>query len=62
MVKNPPANAGDAGSTPELGRSPGEGNGNPVQYSCWEIPWTEKPGELQSMGSQRVGQDLATKQ
>jgi len=34
MVKNPPANAGDAGLIPELGRSPGEGNGNPLQYSC----------------------------
>ena len=34
MVKNPPANAGDVGSIPGLGRSPGEGNGNPLQYSC----------------------------
>ena len=34
MVKNLPANAGDAGSIPESGRSPGEGNGNPLQYSC----------------------------
>ena len=34
MVKNPLANAGDAGSTPVLGRSPGEGNGNPLQCSC----------------------------
>ena len=51
MVKNPPANAGDLGSIPWFGRSLGEGNGNPLQYS-WEIPWTEKPGRLQSMGSQ----------
>ena len=29
---------------------------------AWEIPWTEKPGRLESMGSQRVGHDLATKQ
>ena len=29
---------------------------------AWEIPWTEEPGELQSMGSQRVGHDLVTKQ
>ena len=36
MVKNPPANAGDSGSNPGLGRSPGEGNGNPLQYSCLE--------------------------
>ena len=36
MVKNPPANAGDRGSIPDLGRSPGVGNGNPLQYSCLE--------------------------
>ena len=36
MVKNPPANAGDLGSIPGLGRSPGEGNGYPLQYSCLE--------------------------
>ena len=39
MVKNPPSNAGDAGDLgliPGLGRSPGEGNGNPLQYSCLE--------------------------
>ena len=37
MLKNPPANAGDtrdAGSVPRSGRSPGGGNGNPLQYSC----------------------------
>ena len=34
MVKNLPANAGDQGSVPELGRSPGEGKGYPLQYSC----------------------------
>ena len=33
VVKNPPANAGDGGSIPGLGKSPGEGNGNPLQYS-----------------------------
>ena len=41
MVKNPPANAGDirdAGSNPGLGRSPGGGNGNPLQCSCLENP------------------------
>ena len=108
MVKNLPAKAGDArdsGSIPRLGRSPGEGSGNSLQYCClenpidrgawwaavqgvaksqtrlsdftftfhfhaldkemathssvlaWKIPWTEKPGRLQSMGSQRVRQD-----
>ena len=49
--------AGDPGSIPGLGRSPGEGNGNPLQYSCLKIAWTEEPGRLQSMGSQRVGHD-----
>ena len=41
MVKNPPANAGDSrvmGSIPGLGRSPGDGNGNPIQYSCLGNP------------------------
>ena len=38
MVKNPPANAGDSGSIPGSGRSPGEGNGNPLQYSCLGNP------------------------
>ena len=37
---------GDAGLTPGLGRSPGEGQDNPLQYSSWRIPWTEKPGGL----------------
>ena len=37
-VKNPPASAGNAGSIPESGRSPGEGNGNPLQYSCLGNP------------------------
>ena len=36
VVKNPPASAGDLGSIPGLGRSPGERNGNPLQYSCLE--------------------------
>ena len=38
MVKNLPANAGNMGSIPGLGRSPGEGNGNLPQYSCLENP------------------------
>ena len=38
VVKNPPANAGDTGSIPGLGRSPGKGNGNSLQYSCLENP------------------------
>ena len=60
VVKNLPANAGDMGSIPGSGRSLGEGNSNPCQYSCWEIPQTEEPGWLQSMESQRVGCDWAT--
>ena len=49
MIKNLPANAGDAGhmgSIPGSERSPREGNGNPLQYSCWRIPRTGEPGGL----------------
>ena len=56
--KEPPANAEDPrhmGLIPGSGRSPGEGNGTPLHYSGLEISWTEEPGGLQSMGSQRVG-------
>ena len=56
-VKNLPVNAGDirdADSIPGSGRSPGGGNGNPLQYSCLKMPWTEEPGGLQSMGLPRV--------
>ena len=38
VVKNPPAVAGDTGLIPELGRYPGGGHGNPLQYSCLEEP------------------------
>ena len=38
MVKNPPANTGDSGLIPGSGRSPGERNGNPLQYSCLGNP------------------------
>ena len=38
LVRNLPANAGDMGLSPVLGRSPGEGNGTPLQYSCLENP------------------------
>ena len=38
VVKNLPVNAGDVGSIPGLGRSPGEGNGGPLQYSCLGNP------------------------
>ena len=56
-------NAGDAGSIPGLGRSPGVGNGNPLPYPCLENPWTEEPGGLYSpWDRKRVGHDLTTKQ
>ena len=51
--------AGDAVLIPGSGRYPGEGNGN-LTYStilAWRIPWTEEPGRLQSIGSQRVRRD-----
>ena len=53
--KESTCNAGDPGSIPGSGRSPEEGKGNPLQYSCLEIPWTEERGGLQSLGSQGVG-------
>ena len=52
MVKNPPANAGDTGSVPGSGRSPGEGNGDPFQYSFLENPMDRGAWwAIQSMGS-----------
>ena len=48
---------GDLGSIPGSGSSPGEGNGNPLQYSCLENPMDRGAGRLQSMGLQRVGHD-----
>ena len=55
--KKPACNAEDLSLIPGLGRSPGGGHGNPLQYSCLENSVTEKPGGLQSMGSQRVRHD-----
>ena len=52
MVKSLATNAGDIrdmGLIPGLGRLPGEGNGNLLQHSCLENPWTEEPGALQSI-------------
>ena len=51
-------NAGDLGSIPGSGRSPGDGNGNPLQYSCLENPMEEEPGGLHPMGLQRVKTQL----
>ena len=56
-VKASAWNAGDLGLIPGSRRSPGEGNGHPLQYSCLENPWRKEPGRLQSKGSQRVGHD-----
>ena len=50
VVKNPSPNARDTGSIPGSGRSPGVGNVDPLQYSCWEIPWAEESSGLQSIG------------
>ena len=43
-----------------LGLTAREGNGTPLQYFAWKIPWMEEPGRLQSIGSLRVGHDWAT--
>ena len=55
VVKTLPANAGDVGSIPGLGRSPGGGNGNPLQYSCLGNPmdrggwWATVHGVIKDM-------------
>ena len=59
VVKNLPANAGDAGSIPGLGRSPGVGNGNSLQYSCLENSMDRETGGVWSKGAQRVGHNWA---
>ena len=58
MVKDSPflaQDAGDAGSVPGSGRSPGGEHGNPLQFFAWRIPWTEESGGLQSIGLRKVG-------
>ena len=54
-------NAGDPGSIPGLGRSPGEGNDNPLQYSCLEDPKDRGAWRATVHGVARVGHNLATK-
>ena len=49
-----------SGFNPWIGKIPRERNGNLLQYSCLGIPWTEEPGRLQSMGSQRVRNNWVT--
>ena len=60
VVKNPPANVGDArdvGLIPGSGRSPGGAHGTHSNILAWKIPWTEQLGRLQSMGSRRGRRD-----
>ena len=59
VIKNPPANVGNAGPIPESGRSPGGRHGNPLQYYCLENPMDSLVGYR---GSQRVRHDLVTEQ
>ena len=54
VVNSLPDSAKDSGLIPGSRKSPGEGNGYPLQYACPEIPWTEEPGGLQFVGMQRV--------
>ena len=57
VVKNPPAEAGDEGSIPGSGRSHGEGNGHPLQYSCLENCMDRGAWWATVHGSQRVRHD-----
>ena len=59
--KESACNAGDQGSIPGSGRSPGEGNGNPLQYSCLENPVGRGAWQATVHGVVRVGHDLTTK-
>ena len=61
FVKNSPVNAGDVGSTPGLGRSPKEGNGNPLHYSLLENSMNRGAWRATVHGVARVGHNLATK-
>ena len=57
VVKNLLTSAGNVGLSPRLGRSLEKEMATHSSIPAWRIPWTEKPGGLQSMGSQRVGHD-----
>ena len=52
--KESACNSGDLGSIPGLGRTAGEGNGNPLQYSCLENPMVEESGRLQCRGHKEL--------
>ena len=54
VSKESVCNAGNLDSTPGLGRSPGEGNGNPLQYSCLQNPTNRGAWQAKSMGSQEL--------
>ena len=60
--KESACNAGDLGSTPGSGRSPGEGNSNPLQYCCLENPMDREAWQATVHGAARVGHNLATKE
>ena len=60
MLKNLPVNVGDEGSIPRWGSSPGEGDGNTLQYSCLENPMEEESGRLRPTGSQKSQSDSTT--
>ena len=62
MVKNLPANAGDAGSIPGLGRSPGEGNINPLQYACLGNPMDRGAWQATVHEVTRIRDNLVSKQ
>ena len=57
--KESACNAGILGSIPGSGRSPAEGNATHSSILAWEIPWTEEPGGLQSMGSTKSQTQLS---
>ena len=61
VVKLSACNTGDPGSMPGSGRSLGEGNGNPLQYSCLENPMDRGTWQARVHGITRVGHNLATK-
>ena len=61
VSKESACNAGDLGSIPGSGRSPGEGNGNPFHYSCLENPMDRRAWQATVHGVTTVGHDLVTK-
>ena len=61
MIKNLPANEGDVGSIPGLGRCLGEGNGNPLQYSCLGNLMDREAWQATGHGVARVRNNFATK-